>query len=152
MNPVARLAASIGKGLFAGAVGTAAMTVSSSLEMKLRDREASSAPADAAGIVLGVEPRDEEGKERFSNVVHLGYGTGWGAARGVLGFVGLSGPAAAVAHMVAVWGSELVMLPKLGVTPPPSKWGGKELGVDLMHHATYAVATSIAYQWLDRTE
>ena len=47
-------AAAVGKGVFAGAVGTAAMTVSSSIEARLRGRGASSAPADAAGKVLRV--------------------------------------------------------------------------------------------------
>lgn len=149
MNPVGNLAGAIGKGLFAGAFGTAVMTLSSTLEMKLRDREASTAPADAAGIVMGVEPRDEEGEERFSNLVHFGYGTGWGAVRGVLGFAGVTGPLAAAGHLLTVWGTELMMLPKLGVAPPPTKWGAKELGVDWTHHAVYAVATSLAYQWLD---
>ncbi len=59
---VGDLASSVGKGLFAGAVGTAAMTVSSTLEMKARGRAASMAPADAAGKVLGVEPKDEAGR------------------------------------------------------------------------------------------
>jgi hypothetical protein len=42
------VAAAVGKGLFAGAAGTAAMTLSSTIEMRLRRRPASSAPADAA--------------------------------------------------------------------------------------------------------
>ncbi len=50
--------------------GTAALTVSSALEAKIRERGSSSAPADAAGKVLGVQPRDEAGEARFSNVVH----------------------------------------------------------------------------------
>ncbi len=111
MNKIGELAGSIGKGLLAGAAGTAVMTASSTIEMKLKDRDGSSAPADAAAKVLGVEPTNEEAKERFSNLVHVGYGTGWGAARGLIGFTGLSGPAAAAAHMAAVWGAELVMLP-----------------------------------------
>ena len=60
------------------------MTVSSTLEAKLRERGSSSAPADAAGKVLGVQPRDEEGQARFSNIVHWAYGTSWGAVRGLL--------------------------------------------------------------------
>lgn len=36
---IAKLTESIGKGLFAGVFGTAAMTVSTTLEMKLRGRE-----------------------------------------------------------------------------------------------------------------
>jgi hypothetical protein len=66
------VAAAFGKGLFAGVAGTAAMTASSTLEMKLRNRGASSAPADAAAKVLGVEPVDEEARARFSNLVHWG--------------------------------------------------------------------------------
>lgn len=62
---VGDLAASVGKGLFAGAVGTAAMPVSSTLEMGARDRATSMAPADATGKVLGVEPKDEAGKAHF---------------------------------------------------------------------------------------
>ncbi len=50
------VAARVGKGLFAGAAGTTAMTVSSTLEMKIRGRQGSSAPAQAAAKVLGVAP------------------------------------------------------------------------------------------------
>ena len=45
MNPVDTLASSIGRGLVAGFAGTAAMTVSSTVEAKLRGRAPSSAPA-----------------------------------------------------------------------------------------------------------
>ena len=88
------VAESIGKGIVAGLAGTAAMTVSSTLEMKMQGREASTAPAKAAGKVLGVQPRNPEGEARFSQVVHWGYGTGWGVARGLLGASGLDGAAA----------------------------------------------------------
>ncbi|MDP9425791.1 MAG: hypothetical protein M3P37_07085 [Actinomycetota bacterium] len=147
---IGTLAGAVGKGLFAGAAGTAAMTVSSTLEMKIRGRAASSAPATAAGKVLGVEPTGEKEKERFSNVVHWGYGTGWGAARGVLGALGLSGPGATLAHFGAVWGSEQVMLPSLGVAPPFWTWGVKEVAIDAFHHAIYVAATGAAYELLDR--
>lgn len=150
MNRIGSLAGSIGRGLFAGAFGTAVMTASSTLEMKLSGREGSSAPATAAGKVLGVEPTDDDAKERFSNLVHFGYGTGWGAARGLIGYLGLRGPAAAAVHLGAVWGTELVMLPALDVSPPATEWGSKEVGIDWLHHAVYAVATSVAYEWLDR--
>ena len=110
------VAAAFGKGVFAGVAGTAAMTLSSTIEMKLRGRPASSAPAQAAAKVLGVEPVDEVAKARFSNLVHWGYGTAWGGARGLLAAAGLSGPAATAAHLGAVWGSEQVMLPALGIT------------------------------------
>ncbi len=126
------------------------MTISSTLEAKLNDRDPSSAPADAAGKVLGVQPRDPESKARFSTVVHWGYGTGWGAVRGVYAAAGLPGPAATAAHFATVWGTSMVMLPSLGVAPPPSEWGGRELVTDAFHHAIYAIAAGVAYSFIDR--
>ncbi|MBA2510779.1 MAG: hypothetical protein H0V28_04790 [Rubrobacteraceae bacterium] len=144
------VAAAFGKGLFAGVAGTAAMTASSTLEMKLRNRGASSAPADAAAKVLGVEPVDEEAQARFSNLVHWGYGTAWGGARGLVAAAGLSGTRATAVHLGMLWGSEQVMLPALEVAPPLTEWGAKEIAVDALHHMVYAVATGAAYSLLDR--
>ena len=141
----------MGKGLFAGAAGTAVMTASSTAEARLRKRAASTAPADAAGKVLGVQPRDEEGNARFSNVVHWGYGTSWGAVRGLLHAFGVDGSRAAAAHFAAVWGSEQVMLPSLDVAPPLWKWGSEEVAIDAWHHVVYVVATSVAFAALDRS-
>lgn len=145
-----RITGAIGRGLVAGAAGTAAMTVSSTIEMKLRGREASSVPADAVEEVLDVEPKDEEAKERLGNLAHFGYGTGWGAARGLLGITPLPHPAATAAHFGLVWGAGLTMLPVLKLAPPPQKWGAKELAVDALHHAVYAVATGLAFFGLTR--
>jgi len=127
------------------------MTISSTIEMKLQGREASSAPADAAAKVLGVEPKGEAEKARFANVVHWAYGTSWGALRGLLGAVGLPAPAAGGAHFAAVWGSGLVMLPKLGVAPPVGEWGAKALATDAFHHLVYVTGTSLAFAALDRS-
>ncbi len=149
MNPLREagdLAGAVGQGMLAGAIGTVAMTASSTLDAKLRDRPASSAPADAAGKVLGVQPRDEGGEARFSNVVHWSYGTSWGAARGAIAATGLSGLAATAAHFGAVWGSSLVMLPSLGVAPPVWKQPIAETALDAFHHLVYAGATSIAWR------
>lgn len=145
MKRLGDIAGAVGRGLFAGAAGTAAMTLSSTMEMKLRGREGSTAPADAAGKVLGVQPRNPAGKARFSNVVHWSYGTSWGAARGLIAAAGLSGPTADAVHFAAIWPSALVMLPSLGVAPPPWKWGATELGVDALHHVIYVTATGVAY-------
>ena len=144
-------AAAVGRGLFAGAAGTVAMTVSSTLEAKLRERGSSSAPADAAGKVLGVQPRDEDGQARFSNIVHWSYGTSWGAARGLLHAAGLDGAGATALHFAAIWGGAQVMLPALDVAPPPWKSPPAEIAIDAFHHAVYAVATSIAFAALERS-
>lgn len=143
------MAAAGGVGALAGLVGTAAMTVSSTLEAKLSGRGSSDTPAQAAGTVAGVEPSSEAGKARFSNLVHWGYGMGWGVVRGLFGFAGLRGPAAAAAHLAAVWGGEQVVLPATGVSGPAPSWGAQAVGIDLLHHTVYAAATSAAYELLD---
>jgi hypothetical protein len=45
-----------------------------------------------------------------------------------------------------VWGSSLVMLPTLGVAPPPWQQPPAELGIDALHHVVYAGATSAAWR------
>jgi hypothetical protein len=144
-------AAAVGKGLFAGAAGTVAMTVSSTLEAKLRERGSSSAPADAAGKVLGVQPRDEAGEARFATVVHWSYGISWGALRGVLHAAGVDGAGATALHFAAVWGSAQAMLPALDIAPPPWESPKQEVLIDAMHHAVYAIATGVAFAALERS-
>ena len=146
------VASDVGKGLFAGLAGTAAMTVSSTVEMKLSGRDASQTPAEAAEEVLDVQPENEESEARFSNLVHWGYGTGWGAVRGLLESAGVSGISATAAHLVLVWGSEQVILPALNVSAPVFKYGGKAIATDLLHHTVYATATGLAYSWLERNQ
>jgi hypothetical protein len=146
------VAADFGKGLFAGLAGTAAMTVSSTLEMKLSGRGASQTPSQAAEKVLQVEPEDEDAEARFFNLVHWGYGTGWGGVRGLLASAGLSGPPATAAHLGLVWGAEQVVLPALNVSAPVFKYGTKATATDLLHHAVYATATGLAYTYLDRSQ
>ena len=146
------LAHGIGKGIAAGLVGTAAMTVSSTLEAKLRKRAASTAPARAAAKALGIELfEDGEAYAKFSNLVHWGYGTGWGVARGVLRAVGVSPRLATPAHFAALWGSAIVTLPKFEAAPPVTQWGKTEVAIDLFHHAVYVAAAGAAYELLDRT-
>ena len=144
------IAGAVGKGLVAGAIGTAAMTVSSTVEMKLSGREASTAPADAAAKLLGVKPEGDAEKARFSNVVHWAYGTSWGAVRCLLAAAGLGGLSGGGAHFAAVWGNELVMLPALDVAPPLREWGASALAIDAFHHLVYVTATSAAFVFLDR--
>jgi hypothetical protein len=141
----------VGRGVAAGLIGTAAMTISSTIEQRLRGRPASTAPADAAAKVLHIkEFRSAEAKNAFSNTVHWSYGTAWGVNRAILTRAGLSPKAAAGAHLGALWVSEQVMLPALEVAPPVTMWGRKEIAIDAWHHLVYATATSAAYDALAR--
>ena len=150
------IATEVGRGLIAGFVGAVAMTIASTLEMKLRKRPPSSAPADAAGKVLGIQPRDERGKRRFSNVVHYAYGSAWGLGRAAVraAFCAVGRRRASIAeplaHFALVWGVGLAMLPALGITKPFWRWGTKEIAIDALHHSVYAAAADGAYRLLGR--
>jgi hypothetical protein len=154
MKRTGGIAYEIGRGLLAGFAGTVAMTIASTIEMKLRRRPPSQAPASAAGKVLRVQPRDAAGRRRFGNAVHFGYGTSWGLARAAIDSglraarVGPRGMIAPVAHFALVWGTAAVMLPSLGVAPPVQKWGANEIAIDLLHHAIYVTAADAAYRAL----
>lgn len=143
------LAADIGRGLVAGVAGTAAMTVSSTLEARLRGRKPSSAPARAAMKVLGIAAfEDDLAAARFNDLAHWGYGASWGIVRGLLSATGISARAATAAHGAAVWGSAQVMLPALEVAPPLVFWSREEIAIDLLHHTVYALAAGLAYELL----
>ena len=149
MTITEKLAGSIGKGLVAGLIGTASMTVSSTVEARIRQRKASSAPARATAKVLGITSfADEIGQARFNDLAHWGYGTAWGVVRGLLDAVGLPPRAATAAHAAAVWGSAQVALPALEVAPPVIFWAPREIAIDAFHHTVYAIATGIAYELL----
>jgi hypothetical protein len=149
MNALTKTASAIGDGLVAGFLGTAAMTVSSTVEAKLRGRAASSAPARATAKALGIREFDSDlAKARFNDLSHWGYGTGWGVVRGVLGATGMPAAKATAAHGAAVWGSAAVSLPALDVAPPFVFWGRREVAIDLFHHTVYAVATGLAYEFV----
>jgi hypothetical protein len=143
---------SIGKGLLAGFAGTAAMTVSSTVEARLRNRPASSAPARATAKVLGIkEFESDRAQARFNDLSHWSYGTGWGAVRGLLAAAGLSPRAATAAHGAAIYGAAQVTLPVLEIAPPVIFWPKAEIAIDAFHHAVYTAATGLAYQLIDAT-
>jgi hypothetical protein len=124
------LAHGIGKGLLGGVVGPPAMNLSSTIQMRVRNRQVSNAPAETAKKVLRIEEfQSDAAEERFSNLVHWGYGTAWGALRGLLGATGRR--SAGIAHLAAIWGSALVLLPTLDVAPPVTMRDRREVAIDL---------------------
>jgi hypothetical protein len=144
---IGTVADAVGKGLIAGFAGTAAMTVSSTLEAKLRGRAPSSAPARATTKMLGIkEFEDSIAQARFNDLSHWGYGTGWGVLRGLLGATGIPAKAATAVHGAAIYGAAQVTLPALEIAPPSVFWAKEEIAIDAFHHAVYAAATGIAYE------
>jgi hypothetical protein len=140
------VAMAAGLGLAAGLAGTAAMSVSTAIETRLGAEPASAAAPRAAGKTLGVRP----GSTWFAGLVHLGYGSGWGLARAALGQLGLSAPAATAVHLAALWTSEQITLPALGVTAPVTRQRPSDAAADAWNCLAYAAVTSAAYELLDR--
>lgn len=140
-----KIAFAIGKGIISGLAGTAAITLSQMIEMKATGREPSDTPAKAVNKVLDVKATDKEHRPKFVQEIHWTYGTLWGLARGVLDLVGVKGAPATMAHYGAVWGTALIMLPSINVTPPLKKWGGKEIAKDGFHHMVYASMAGVVY-------
>jgi hypothetical protein len=145
------IADNIGRGLMAGVIGTAAMTLSSTLEAKWRGRAPSSAPAKATAKVLGIaEFEDDIAEARFNDLSHWGYGTSWGVLRGLLGATGMPARTATALHGAAIYGSAQVTLPALEIAPPVVFWPKEEIAIDAFHHAVYAAATGMAYELIKR--
>src|SRR4051794_10254834 len=114
---VGSVAGKIGRGVIAGLAGTTAITISQMIEMRLRKRESSTAPAEAASQVLGVhdvlEKADDSQKQNLSQVVHWSYGTSWGTVLALLDVRGLEGVPAALAQFARIWAAALFVMPRL---------------------------------------
>lgn len=145
-NPLKEVGTALGVGLIAGLVGTAAITVSQMIEMKITKRKGSDSPTKAVAKVLDLKPVNKEKKPKAIQEIHWTYGTSWGMIRGILGLTGLGAVPATLAHFAGVWGTELVMLPSLGVAPPVTEEAPESIAIDGMHHAVYAATVGLVYE------
>lgn len=175
-SSLANAGGALGKGLIAGLAGTVAITISQMIEMQITKRGMSNAPVAIGGKTLGVEPRGmaevqkekaeseedeaseevkqkkETNEQKFAQIMHFSYGTGWGVARGALDLAGVHGLAACLTHFGAIWGTALVMLPAAGQAKPITEWTPKQIAIDILHHAVYAAAAGAVYDAMLKAE
>ncbi|GAB3165552.1 hypothetical protein [Telluribacter humicola] len=144
-NPLKEIGTAIGVGILAGLAGTAAITISQMIEMKITKRKGSDSPTKAVSKVLDVKPVNKDKKPKVIQEIHWTYGTSWGVPRGLISLAGLKGLPATAVHFASVWGTELLMLPSLDVAPPVQEQEPKTIAIDAMHHAVYAIATGLVY-------
>jgi hypothetical protein len=140
-----RLATGLGRGLIAGAAGTAAITLSATIEMKLRGRDASTVPQEVAAKVLGLEPESERAAKALGTAAHIASGLALGPVLPALDAAGVKEPAASATLFAVAWMPELVLVPVAGASEPPWKWGARELAISAVHHAAYTAAASAAW-------
>jgi hypothetical protein len=144
-NPLKELGTAIGVGLLAGIAGTAAITISQMIEMKITKRKGSDSPTKAVSKVLNVKPVNKEKKPTVIQEIHWTYGISWGVPRGIISLTGLRGLPATAVHFASVWGTELIMLPSLDVAPPATEESPQAIATDAFHHLVYAVTAGLVY-------
>lgn len=145
-----RVAGAIGKGIVAGLIGTAAMTIAQMIEMQVTGRSSSDTPYKAAKKLFGVKAEDDDSKETISNLMHVVYGSTWGIPRALMAEFGFGGMAGTLTHFGAVWGTEITLMPSLDVMEPVTEWKPKAISEDIMFHSIYAAATGLAADALVR--
>jgi hypothetical protein len=145
-----RLAHHLGRGLVASVAGTAAMTVSSTVEMRLRGRDPSDAPGRAAARLLRVRIKDDPATGRLARLGHVMTGVSLGSARGLVGFAGLREPVASGVFLGVSLLPDAAGLSAMGIAPPPWRWSATEVAVSVGHHAVFTLATGAAYAALER--
>jgi hypothetical protein len=159
------------RGLAAGVVGTVFMTAWQELSAKLQSSatsensepepqpddpwEAASAPAQVAKRVgEGVFHKNVSSDliPLLSNVMHWGYGSGWGTVFG-LAAASVRRPPGVRAGAVfgsTVWLMSYVQLVPMGLYELPWKYPAKDVAMDLSYHLVYGTSVAGAYRVLAR--
>jgi hypothetical protein len=127
--------------LLAGIGGTLAITASTTLEMRLRGRPASQVPADTVERLLGRELHPPL-RQAAGTAAHLVSGLALGPPRVLLASIVAREPAATLLFALVASAPDVVIVPALGVTEPPWRWGATELAISLAHHLAYAAGAS----------
>jgi hypothetical protein len=160
----------IGRGLVAGAAGTAAMDAllfaryrreggdspfaAWELSSGLSSWEDAPAPAHVGKrLIEGLFGRPVPSRRAalMNNVTHWGYGIANGAQYGIAaGSLKAPRVAYGVPFGALVWGAGYIVLPAMGLYEPIWKYDRKTLGKDLTAHLVYGLGTATAMRLLSR--
>jgi hypothetical protein len=164
---VGEAAGELGRGLLAGMLGTLSITVASAIDQLATEvaharREKRAPDLDlgkaivspwsfSAGVVskvFGITPKDAEHERRLSIMAHWGYGSMWGLSLAAVRALGVRGVPAIGAVLAGQLGTEMFVMPALGLFSSPTQWGRRALVSSVYQHAIYAVAAVAASEWL----
>ncbi len=165
----------VGRGLAAGAVGTAFMTLAQELSAKLQssgdadqqsddqqgDDQQGHDPWEQASMPAKVARRISEGvfehevsPERIpllTHGMHWAYGTGWGAVYGLVqGTFGGRSLRRGLTFGSGVWSMSYVQLVPMGLYEPPWKYPPKGIAMEVSYHLVYGLGVAGAYRLFDR--
>lgn len=133
------------KGLAAGLVGTTALTISETLEMKVTKRPASDIPGQVGAKVPGVEPQNDKDLTRLSGKVHWIHGISLGVLYAVLSLLGLDTSITIIIFFALVWGGNSLLYKALGIAPFPWKSKASEIMPDLFNKGIYAIVVGLMF-------
>lgn len=159
------------RGLAAGAIGTAAMTVHQEIVSRMSSNggsgddgsgsdqqadpwEKAPAPAQVAKRILeGVfhkkVPADRI--DLLTNLMHWLYGTSWGGIYGLVeGTVEAPPLVAGPLFGGAVWASSYLELVPMGIYEPPWEYPLATLANDLGYHLSYGVGVALGHRAIER--
>jgi hypothetical protein len=129
------------RGLAAGLVGTAAMTLAEKVEQAVTGRPSSFVPGHTLERLLRLPRRPDDERIGLNLAMHWGQGVLLGAVRGWMAERGLRGPAGSFLLMNLRLLNDQTLENATGVGAPPWTWPVDEQAIDLLHKAIYAFVT-----------
>jgi hypothetical protein len=143
----------LARGLVAGAIGVAAMTLAEKLEQALTGRPNSYVPAHTLERLLGLPHRPDHERLLLNWAMHWGQGIVLGAVRALMAQHGYRGPVGSFLYLNLRLLNDQTLENATGVGAPPWTWPVDEQVIDLVHKAIYAYATcAVADRLVPRPE
>jgi hypothetical protein len=136
------------RGLVAGVVGVAAMTVAEKVEQVVTHRPNSFVPAHTLERLLRLPQKPDEQRLWLNWTMHWGQGVLLGAVRGMMAERGVRGPVGSFLFMNLRLLTDQTLENATGVGALPWTWPHDEQVIDLMQKAIYAFTTGATADWL----
>ncbi|MFJ6002900.1 hypothetical protein [Arthrobacter sp. NPDC092385] len=132
------------RGVAAGLLGTAAMTVGELVEQRLTHRPDSHIPARTLRLLCGRPTSNSAHYPAWNHAMHWLTGATLGALRGIWSVTGIRGGSATAAHTVIRLAFDQTLENATGAGAAPSLWPAGEKTVDYLHKGVYALVTGLA--------
>jgi hypothetical protein len=129
------------KGLVAGAVGVAAMTLAEKVEQSLTGRPDSYVPAHTLERLLRQPHKPDRERIGMNWMMHWGQGILLGAVRGWMAEAGIRGPVGSFVHLNLRLLNDQTLENATGVGALPWTWPVDEQVIDLLGKGVYAFVT-----------
>ncbi len=137
------------RGIAAGAVGVAAMTLAEKAEQRVTGRPNSYVPAHTLERLLGQPAKADSERLGMNWAMHWGQGILLGAVRGLMAEAGVRGPVASFLHLNLRLLNDQTLENATGVGALPWTWPVDEQAIDLLGKGVYAFVTgAVADHWI----